>query len=536
MQFLDPLRDYLKAGKCFLGVCVGMQVLFEGSDESPSVPGLGILPGRVTQFHHDDGKSVPHMGWNRAYTSDETLSRSLLNADAFYYFVHSFAAMYIPPLSHSSTQSSSIDLQQKCSPCSVSRDLQHVLAPAWMNSLTQHGSETFISSIRFGNIFATQFHPEKSGKEGLAVLKAFLFHSTTSSSQSPNNAAALCPPNLSLLTFHIENQLCKRIIACLDVRANELGDLVVTKGDQYDVRDTKENEYGVNGCVRNLGKPVALARRYYHDGADEITFLNITSFRECPLNDLPMVRVLLETSKSVFVPLTVGGGIRAHTDSQGKQWSALEVADLYFRSGADKVSLGSDAVQCVLDRIANGSRISLFGQRDANSIEQISRKYGRQAVVISIDPKRVYVDDPSDTPHHTIKTAIPGPNGEMFCWYQCTVHGGRTVKDLDVIEMATVCEDLGAGEILLNCIDRDGLKGGFDLELLESVKAVATIPVIASSGAGCVAHFSALFEQTRVDAALAAGIFHRQEVSIQDVKAHLMNLTPTHPRIVVRPS
>jgi hypothetical protein len=120
------------------------------------------------------------------------------------------------------------------------------------------------------------------------------------------------------------------------VRTNDRGDLVVTKGDQYDVREAGE--------VRNLGKPVELARRYYEEGADEITFLNITGFRDFPLEDMPMLEVLRQTSRNVFVPLTIGGGIRDYTDVNGRIYSALEVASEYFRSGADKVSIGSDAV------------------------------------------------------------------------------------------------------------------------------------------------------------------------------------------------
>ena len=122
-----------------------------------------------------------------------------------------------------------------------------------------------------------------------------------------------------------ETRLSKRIIACLDVRSNDQGDLVVTKGDQYDVRE--------GGNVRNLGKPVELAERYFTDGADEITFLNITGFRDFPLEDMPMIEVLKQTSRNVFVPLTIGGGIRDYTDKNGRHYTALEVAAEYFRSG-----------------------------------------------------------------------------------------------------------------------------------------------------------------------------------------------------------
>ena len=130
---------------------------------------------------------------------------------------------------------------------------------------------------------------------------------------------------------------CKRIIACMDVRANDQGDLVCTKGDQYDVRE-KSSDGGEKGGVRNLGKPVALAKKYYDQGADEITFLNITGFRDCPLTDTPMLALIVEASKEIFVPLTVGGGIRGFTDANGAATTSLEVADA-TRAGADKVSI-----------------------------------------------------------------------------------------------------------------------------------------------------------------------------------------------------
>ena len=143
-------------------------------------------------------------------------------------------------------------------------------------------------------------------------------------------------------------QLAKRIIACLDVRTNDQGDLVVTKGDQYDVRE--------DGAVRNLGKPVELAGRYYEKGADEITFLNITGFRDFPLKDMPMLEVLRRTSTQVFVPLTIGGGIRDFTDKDGRHYTSLEVAAEYFRSGADKISIGSDAVMIVEEYLKTGRK------------------------------------------------------------------------------------------------------------------------------------------------------------------------------------
>lgn len=137
------------------------------------------------------------------------------------------------------------------------------------------------------------------------------------------------------------------------MRANDHGDLVVTKGDQYDVRENeKEGVVSGRGGVRNLGKPVALAGRYYQEGADEIAFLNITSFRQGVIEDMPMLQVLEEASKNIFVPLTVGGGIRSYTDpSTGQTWSALEVAARYFRAGADKVQEANKYTNLIFVRL-----------------------------------------------------------------------------------------------------------------------------------------------------------------------------------------
>ncbi len=316
--------------------------------------------------------------------------------------------------------------------------------------------------------------------------------------------------------------LAKRVVVALDVRSNDDGDLVVTKGDQYDVRE-KSTERG----VRNLGKPVALASRYYQEGADEIAFLNITSFRQGVLEDTPMLQVLEEASQTCFVPLTVGGGIRPYTDeSTGRTYSAVEVAAQYFRAGADKVSIGSDAVYAA-EQYRDRCTTNLKGLPPCSSqstgIEQISNLYGVQAVVVSIDPQRVYVDDEQDViklrekGHEVLYIEDEG----RYCWYQCTVKGGREARDICAVTVARASEALGAGEIMLNCINMDGQCKGFDHVLMKAVCTAVTIPVIASSGAGTAEHFSRVFTDTGVQAALAAGMFHRQEVGIDEVKAHM---------------
>ncbi|MBU0680244.1 MAG: imidazole glycerol phosphate synthase subunit HisF [Proteobacteria bacterium] len=463
LGYIEPLLAHIKADKPFLGICLGLQTLFEGSEECLGVAGLGVIPGLVKRFK-DGALAVPQIGWNgiRIHKEGSPLFKGF--QDEKLYFVHSFHA----PLQETNKQ--------------------------WVLTTTDYGNE-FISAVQKGNVAAFQFHPEKSGEAGLNLFKNFLENDTLE---------AVGPLDVSTLS---KTKIARRIIACLDVRSNDAGDLVVTKGDQYDVRD--------KGEVRNLGMPVDLAKRYYEEGADEITFLNITGFRDFPMKDQPMLEVLQRTSENVFVPLTIGGGIREFTDSEGKYYSALDVAAEYFRSGADKISIGSDAVYTVEAFLKTGKKTG------KSSIELISNVYGAQAVVISVDPRRVYVQAPSDTIHHVIKTAFPGPQGEQYCWYQCTVKGGREGRDVDAVQLAKTCETLGAGELLLNCIDKDGTNSGFDLEFINMVKDAVSIPIIASSGAGCLEHFSEVFAKTKAEAALAAGIFHRHEVEISDIKEHL---------------
>jgi glutamine amidotransferase/cyclase len=367
----------------------------------------------------------------------------------------------------------------------------------WTVATATYGDETYVGAVGKGNVFATQFHPEKSGAAGLRVIKAFLegrvWQSLPQDGELGMSGSALGKTGGD----GGSNGLTRRVIACLDVRTNDQGDLVVTKGDQYDVR-----EKSGDSAVRNLGKPVEMARRYYEQGADEVTFLNITSFRNCPIADLPMLEILRRTSETVFVPLTIGGGIRDMVDpASGEEVSALKVAKLYFESGADKVSIGSDAVSAAEHYYASGKRLS-----GKTAIEQISKAYGAQAVVVSVDPKRVFVGDQAGTTHHTIETTFPDSEGRKFVWYACTVRGGREQRDLDVKQLVQAVEAMGAGEILLNAIDRDGSNRGFDLELIRDVKASVKIPVIASSGAGIPAHFVEVFKETNTDAALGAGM------------------------------
>lgn len=481
--YLPAIREHINADKPFFGICVGQQALFASSVEAPNVAGLGIIPTSLSRFDptataDSSKKSVPCIGWNSASTVHHHQTPQTYPDQSFYglsesskyYYVHSYFAPYTPGL--------------------LEKD-------GWTVATATYGTETYIGALGRGNIFATQFHPEKSGAAGLRVIKAFLEGVTFS---TPTHKPI--PPTLAASSAIDDTAnshgLTRRIIACLDVRSNDAGDLVVTKGDQYDVREKTSG-----GDVRNLGKPVEMAKRYYQQGADEVTFLNITSFRDMPLQDLPMLEVLRRTSEEVFVPLTIGGGIRDMLDpGSGKTVRALDVAKMYFESGADKVSIGSDAVIAAEEFWKRG------GKGDGTSgIETISAAYGRQAVVVSVDPKKVYVKNGEEAQtHHYIKSEERDGEGRSLCWYACTIKGGRETRDLDVVQLVKAVEAMGAGEILLNAIDRDGSNRGYDLDLIRMVKAAVGIPVIASSGAGVPAHFEEVFRKTSVDAALGAGM------------------------------
>ncbi|OSX67501.1 hypothetical protein POSPLADRAFT_1164882 [Postia placenta MAD-698-R-SB12] len=495
--YLEPLREYIASGRPYFGICIGLQVLFQSSTESPSSTGLGIIPAVIQEFDRAD-KAVPHMGWNAAELLDpECKTHEGLDESSHYYFVHSYRAKY---------------------------DWTQPDAAQWVHSTTQYGQEVFVATVRKGNVFGCQFHPEKSGTAGLKLLAAWLSEPESARASTPPTPCIPRPPKP-------RDGLTKRIVACMDVRSNDNGDLVVTKGDQYDVREKAPSapddtlQARTAGAVRNLGKPVALAARYYAAGADELCLMNITSFRHSPLRDQPMLAVVRAAAAEVCVPLTIGGGIKDAVDPDGTPRSALEVAGAYFRAGADKVSVATEAVYAV-ERMRARAGDGGVGDGDGTSaIETIAHAYGRQAVVVSIDPRRVYVDPAYDGPYaaelvHGTPDGAEKERGRAW-WYQCTVKGGREDRPLSVVQLAQGVERLGAGEIILNSIDRDGTGLGFDLGLVNLVKKNVRIPVVASSGAGRKEHFVEVFEGTGVEAALAAGIFHRQEVGIDEVKEAL---------------
>jgi imidazole glycerol-phosphate synthase subunit HisF len=247
--------------------------------------------------------------------------------------------------------------------------------------------------------------------------------------------------------------LAVRVIPCLDVDAGR-----VVKGVNF-------------VGLRDAGDPVELARRYDAEGADELTFLDITASSAGRETTYEVVR---RTAEQVFIPLTVGGGVRTSAD-----------VDALLRAGADKVGVNTAAIR----------RPELIGE--------IARRFGRQVLVLSVDARRVRPGTP------------PTPSG-----FEVTTHGGREGTGVDAVAWAARAVDLGAGEILLNSMDADGTKDGYDLELIRLVRAAVAVPVIASGGAGVAADFPQAIA-AGADAVLAASVFHFGELTIGAVKREL---------------
>jgi cyclase len=243
--------------------------------------------------------------------------------------------------------------------------------------------------------------------------------------------------------------LSVRIIPCLDVKDGR-----VVKGVQFQ-------------GLRDIGDPVELAIKYYESGADEITFLDVSASLE---GRKAMLDVISRTAEAIFIPLTVGGGVRK-----------IEDVASYLDAGADKVSIGTAAIS------------------NPELIEEISKKYGDQIVVVSLD----IVEDPD---------AASG--------YSLTTYGGTQRTGVDALAWISANQDKGIGELLVNSVDADGTKSGFNNELLSAIRKVTSLPLIASGGAGVAADFLPAV-QAGANAVLAASIFHSGAVSIQSVKQEL---------------
>ena len=244
-----------------------------------------------------------------------------------------------------------------------------------------------------------------------------------------------------------------RVIPCLDVDAGR-----VVKGVNFQ-------------SLRDAGDPVEMARVYDAEGADELVFLDITASSGSRETTYDVVR---RTAEQVFIPLTVGGGVRAVDD-----------VDRLLRAGADKVGVNTAAI----------ARPEL--------LREISRRFGNQVLVLSVDARRV----PDG--------GAPTPSG-----FEVTTHGGRRSAGVDAIAWAQQAEDLGVGEILLNSMDADGTRAGYDVELITAVRAVVRVPVIASGGAGSLDDFAPAVD-AGADAVLAASVFHFGTMTIGQVKAAL---------------
>jgi len=241
--------------------------------------------------------------------------------------------------------------------------------------------------------------------------------------------------------------LCKRIIPCMDVKDGR-----VVKGVKF-----------VN--LKDAGDPVELAKYYNEQGADELSFLDITASYE---NRKIIIDIIKKVAKEVFIPLSVGGGI-----------NDIETIRELLSAGAEKVSIGTAAV------------------KNPNLVKEAANKFGSQAVVLSIDAKR---------------------KNNSWTVY---IKGGREDTNIDALEFAKKMEKLGAGEILLNSIDRDGTKQGYDLELNKKFSEELNIPIIASGGAGSLEDIKEVLTKGKADAALAASIFHYKKYTINDVKKYL---------------
>ena len=384
------------ATKPFLGICLGMQVLFEHSEEDGGVEMLGILPGKVRRFPDVPGCKVPEIGWNSVSAPAGARVQGIGEGQE-YYFVHSYAA--------------------------------DVIGDTCLTA--SYAGVTFTAMVRRGNLWACQFHPEKSGRIGLNLLRAWMLGVASSPSPSPSPFTSLT----------------RRVIPCLDVRAGR-----VTKGVKF-----KNNV--------DLGDPVEMAVKYAEGGADELVFYDITASAERRPIDIGMVEAV---AKAVRIPFAVGGGISTVADMER-----------VILAGAEKVSVNSLAV------------------RNPQIIAEGAAVFGAQCIVLGMDPYR---------------------SGKTASGYEITTRGFREFTGMDAVEWAKRAADLGAGEIVVNSVDADGTRAGFELEITRLIAEAVGVPVVASGGAGRPEHLVDAFNLARADAAIVAGMIHSGEYTIGQIK------------------
>ena len=384
------------ATKPFLGICLGMQVLFEHSEEDGGVEMLGIIPGKVRRFHDVPGCKVPEIGWN-SVSAPAGARVPGIGEGQEYYFVHSYAA--------------------------------DVIGDTCLTA--SYAGVTFTAMVRRGNLWACQFHPEKSGRIGLNLLRAWMLGVASSPSPSPSPFTSLT----------------RRVIPCLDVRAGR-----VTKGVKF-----KNNV--------DLGDPVEMAVKYAEGGADELVFYDITASAERRPIDIGMVEAV---AKAVRIPFAVGGGISTVADMER-----------VILAGAEKVSVNSLAV------------------RNPQIIAEGAAVFGAQCIVLGMDPYR---------------------SGKTASGYEITTRGFREFTGMDAVEWAKRAADLGAGEIVVNSVDADGTRAGFELEITRLIAEAVGVPVVASGGAGRPEHLVDAFNLARADAAIVAGMIHSGEYTIGQIK------------------
>ena len=384
------------ATKPFLGICLGMQVLFEHSEEDGGVEMLGIIPGKVRRFPDVPGCKVPEIGWN-SVSAPAGVRVPGVGGGQEYYFVHSYAA--------------------------------DVIGDTCLTA--SYAGVTFTAMVRRGNLWACQFHPEKSGRIGLNLLRAWMLGVASSPSPSPSPFTSLT----------------RRVIPCLDVRAGR-----VTKGVKF-----KNNV--------DLGDPVEMAVKYAEGGADELVFYDITASAERRPIDIGMVEAV---AKAVRIPFAVGGGISTVADMER-----------VILAGAEKVSVNSLAV------------------RNPQIIAEGAAVFGAQCIVLGMDPYR---------------------SGKTASGYEITTRGFREFTGMDAVEWAKRAADLGAGEIVVNSVDADGTRAGFELEITRLIAEAVGVPVVASGGAGRPEHLVDAFNLARADAAIVAGMIHSGEYTIGQIK------------------